>query len=631
MRRLPSLLFTALLSSVLVSLFAAQLNQLIGMRGLETEDAQAQAALPPVPSRWPVTTLQLGTSSSPGDAGSMRASAPYAFRYQYLSGGATGQGWATWNTDGSFATRYIQDSVANGITPVLTYYVMRQSDPGRSLRDSEANATNIQTVSTMTAYFNDFKLLMRRAGAFPNTPVVVHVEPDLWGFMQRRATGDNPTTVSVQVASTGLSELAGLPNDASGFARAIVKLRDTYAPNVLLGYHMSIWGTGNDIVYSDPSNTTVDSLATRSANFYLRLGANFDVSFTDWTDRDAAFKQYQYGDGGRSWWDEADYARNVRFLSKFSAATGKRLVVWQIPFGNTKMRAMNNTWNHYQDNHIEWLLDDVSRAHLAEYAQAGVIAFLFGRGASGATCACDANNDGVTNPAPINGNDRLSINADDDGGFFKEKVAEYYAAGAPPLPFVAAPSNPTATRTPSPQPSRTPTATRTPQATATKTPLPTGASPTRTPGTAAATPTRTATPVSSGAITVTFDDKAGSGDLNGQYPSGVIDWGSGSWFHSRPWGLLTTKSVSFENGSISSASFRLITPKRLVSLQAYNGDTTAATVTISCDGQPMTRVTLAARQLATIATNWTSTCSTVTISTSNSWDTNFDNLVLYPS
>ena len=37
--------------------------------------------------------------------------------------------------------------------------------------------------------------------------------------------------------------------------------------------------------------------------------------------------------------------------------------MWQIPLGNTKMRAQNNTWGHYQDNRPEWLLDDaVSRA-----------------------------------------------------------------------------------------------------------------------------------------------------------------------------------------------------------------------------------------------------------------------------
>jgi hypothetical protein len=95
---------------------------------------------------------------------------------------------------------------------------------------------------------------------------------------------------------------------------------------------------------------------------------------------------------------------------------------------------MNNTWNHYQDNKVEWLLDDPDRTHLQEYLQAGVVAFLFGRGADGATCPCDSNKDGVTNPAPINGNVRASLNEDDDGGYFKERAQAYYASGALLLP-----------------------------------------------------------------------------------------------------------------------------------------------------------------------------------------------------
>ena len=42
----------------------------------------------------------------------------------------TGSGWATWNTNGDFARFYIEDSVANGIIPVFTYYKMFQSQPG---------------------------------------------------------------------------------------------------------------------------------------------------------------------------------------------------------------------------------------------------------------------------------------------------------------------------------------------------------------------------------------------------------------------------------------------------------------------------------------------------------------------
>ena len=110
------------------------------------------------------------------------------------------------------------------------------------------------------------------------------------------------------------------------------------------------------------------------------------------------------------------------------------MVLWQIPYGNTKMRAMNNTPGHYQDNRVEWLLGDAGRVHLGEYVDAGVIAALFGGGAARVTCPCDQMEDGVTDPAPINGNDRPSLTADDDGGYFAERAAAYYADGPLPLP-----------------------------------------------------------------------------------------------------------------------------------------------------------------------------------------------------
>jgi hypothetical protein len=395
--------------------------------------AAAPAALGPLPAGWP-STLQLGMSDGPGGAAALKASANFGFRYQYLAGGVnTGNGWATWNTDAQFVTYYVQDSVQHHVTPVFTYYMLLQSTPGNTLPEPDADFTNLQNVATMTAYYNDLKLFFQRAGAFAGTRVVLHVEPDLWGYMQQRAVADNATTVPAQVAATGLPELAGLPNDLTGFARAVIRLRDAHAPNVQLGYHVSVWGTRVDILYSKPPDAEVIALGARAAAFYQSLQAPFDLLFAEFSDRDAAFKQYVYGDGGRSWWAAADYARNVLFLSTIAAATQKRLVMWQIPLGNTRMRALNNTWNHYQDNVVEWLLDDASRAHLTAYAQAGVIAFLFGRGADGATCACDAANDGVTNPAPINGNSATSLSADDDGGFFRQKAREYYTAGALPL------------------------------------------------------------------------------------------------------------------------------------------------------------------------------------------------------
>src|ERR1700704_4663605 len=83
----------------------------------------------PLPSLWP-TTLQLGMADEPGDAAALHRAAPFGFRYQYLAGGVnTGQGWATWNPNGSFVTRYEQESWTAGAIPRFTYYMLLQSKP----------------------------------------------------------------------------------------------------------------------------------------------------------------------------------------------------------------------------------------------------------------------------------------------------------------------------------------------------------------------------------------------------------------------------------------------------------------------------------------------------------------------
>jgi len=370
--------------------------------------ATATPKLPPLPAHWPAA-LQIGMSDSPGGAAALRKAAPFGFRYQYLAGGVnTGQGWSTWNPNGTFASMYVQDSWAHGLVPVLSYYMLLQSKPGGG-DEAHADLGNLRNAQTMSAYWSDVQLLFQRVRG--TKPVVVHVEPDLWGYLEQA----NATTL------------------AASFAQHWIALRNKLAPNVLLAYHMSGWGTKHDIAYEDPPDATVRAYAAQSAAFYRGLHAKFDVSFEDFSDRDAGFYAKINGNPN-TWFTPADFHRHLLYAQTFVRLAGVRMVAWQIPLGNTVMQAMNNTWDHFQDNRVQWLLGPDSRAHLRAYIAAGFIGFLFGRGADGATCACDAANDGVTNPAPINGNTRPSLSADDDGGYFKAQAAAYYRDGALPLP-----------------------------------------------------------------------------------------------------------------------------------------------------------------------------------------------------
>lgn len=405
-----------------------------GEPGEQGTSAPRTAIAVAVPAGLP-TTLQLGMASAAGDAQRIAAIAPFGYRYAYLAGGAgTRHNWQTWGAgDGSIVGDYIRESRAAAMVPVFSYYNLYQSLPAGA--ESEALAKATARPDIMAAYFHDLARFFELAAAEGGT-VVLHVEPDLWGFFQARARAGGASTVPVVVASPVLASMDWLPQDARGFARAIVALRDRLAPNVLLGYHISPWAAGDDPFVQDVSVRRTREIGAALADFYDSLGAPFDLVFYEFSDRDAGYKQIVLKDGGANWWDERDFERHLVLLGAFNERVRLPLIAWQIPYGNTKMRALNNTDGHYQDNRVESLLEEATRHRLEAYAALGTIAFLFGRGADGPTDASDAKGDGVTNPEPINGNLRESLSADDDGGYFAERARAYYAAGVLPLPGV---------------------------------------------------------------------------------------------------------------------------------------------------------------------------------------------------
>src|SRR6185503_2140064 len=113
-----------------------------------------------------------------------------------------------------------------------------QSLPGGG-SEQQAVLTNLNTTATMQAYWADLKLFFQTAGAFPSKKVILQVEPDMWGYVQQQTGGsDNAASIAAKVNATGVSEVAGLPDNVAGVAQGIVRLRNQYAPNVSLGYQV---------------------------------------------------------------------------------------------------------------------------------------------------------------------------------------------------------------------------------------------------------------------------------------------------------------------------------------------------------------------------------------------------------
>ncbi|MEA2147098.1 MAG: hypothetical protein QOG59_2685 [Solirubrobacteraceae bacterium] len=314
------------------------------------------------PLGWPHHVV-LGLADPPGDAHALASRTHVDARYQYLAGGVnTGHGWATWNPGGSFASMYVRESIAAHVITVLTYYQLLASTPSQGADERTRDLSNLRDGATMRAYWADFTLLLRRvAGASAHHLVIIHVEPDLWGYLE-------------QARAIGL---------ARAFAHHLLALRARWAPHVRLAWHLSVWGTNEDPTYSKPSLTHMDALGVQSARFYLSLRAHFDLVFNDVTDRDAGFYQHVEGNP-HTGWTAADFHRHDRYLGAFTRAAHTSVVLWQLPLGST---FLNDTWTHYRDNRLQWWLADPSGAHLRATRAAGVIGLLFGGGAAGTTSA----------------------------------------------------------------------------------------------------------------------------------------------------------------------------------------------------------------------------------------------------
>ncbi len=429
--------------------------------GLQPRNAQAlvsgvatptpTAVTPTTPATQPGGThhFAFGLDSAPGNVqymNSMRSQngAAFDYRYQYLSGGVnTGHGWETWNTPaGEFATYYIQDSANNHYIPVLVYYEMLQSNGScGACAEAQKDLSNLDNPGTMNAYYANWALLMQKIGAAHTTTMII-VEPDLWGFIEQSVVGGTNSAASApaSVASSGYGAVAGLPNTAQGFAWALLHLRDLYAPNAVLAIHASLWGTKFDIASNTDPNLNVTGLAQSEAHFLLSAGitgtpkgiSHWNLISNDVADRDSE-------QSGGHWWDRTNqtfpnFSRYLQFIGALTADSGLHVIMWQVPEGNQYFDTENDSQGHTQDNQAEYIL-----GHVADYAHAGIIGVLFGPG-QGGTEYYDADKDGITNPAPISTyecnqcNNHQSQYADDDGGYLRIFVGQYYKNGAYPLP-----------------------------------------------------------------------------------------------------------------------------------------------------------------------------------------------------
>jgi hypothetical protein len=399
--------------------------------------------------------LALGLAAGPPDlaaGGWVPASGVrWDYAYQYLAGGAnTGGGWQTWNAGGQFPVLYARSARSAGAVPVFPYYMLLQSNgPCGSCGEAQKDLAHLDDPAVMAAWFSDFATLMHRLGSDYGGPAIVHVEPDLSGYAEQAVidpanhcyghcsgAGNDPNHLHAAVASSGVAAVSGFADTYQGFNDAILHLRDLYAPNVALAFHVSDWATlfdvgsypGGDVDFAMKGQLAGQFAAASGVVASAPGVSHYDLVFNDVADRDSGMSGV--------WWDRTnrtfpDFTRWESYVAAVHAATNVGVMVWQVPVGNQWFDTVDGTPGHEPDNRVEYFL-----AHPDELARAGIVGVLFGGGNPGTTSPMDADHDGVTNPPSRcsgNGmgggticNNHATQSADDDGGYLRMAAGSYY-------------------------------------------------------------------------------------------------------------------------------------------------------------------------------------------------------------
>lgn len=313
-------------------------------------------------------------------ANATATAAPFDVRYQYvhsqpalsqvcyqncLDSCKTNGWWGCWGTYNqsesgiyiSWWNNYVtQVTWQNAQRPQIfhwTWYSLRDLGDAAGEGDGPGEVRAVNDTTLLTHYMNDFRFFLQKIGY---SRVMVHLEPDFWGFARSLQNG-NPHLVPAQVTAANPTDCATQENSVAGLARCLISMVRKYAPNATVGLHASCWDWQTNV---------------QACGQYMKeLGAaNGDFMVTDVSDRDAGWYDTHGGTG--SWWDSQKATAYLSFVKTLSESVHKPMVLWQIPVGNA---TLDNTLNRYKDDKVDYLF-----SHMNQVADAHVVALLFGAG-----------------------------------------------------------------------------------------------------------------------------------------------------------------------------------------------------------------------------------------------------------
>jgi hypothetical protein len=316
-------------------------------------------------------------SETPGQDWQVNSGVPWDYVYQYIT-----YGWEGWGDN--FVNRFVTQAWNKHYIPVISVYLMLDA-PDACGESATCYAGKLQNAATVSAYLASLQRAVQQANGAQ--PVIFHLEPDFYGYMQQHnysqgvAQPDSPANYPVAL------NVSSYPNNLAGFGRRLVDVIHQAAPNALVAPHASMWATN-----VEPNNVPAEevvSLAQHTATFINAMGgAQADLLFVEWSDRDSGCTDLPQCQPPRPWWDDTNRAlprvsRALLWENALSAAAGKRLILWQVPAGNM---SLNDTCDHYRDNRPAYAF-----RHPRDLYDTGVIAILFG---AGAECLTNPSTDG---------------------------------------------------------------------------------------------------------------------------------------------------------------------------------------------------------------------------------------------
>ena len=305
--------------------------------------------------------------------------------------------WGLWNQPpGSYVTNFLNRVEGNGHVPMISYYIFPMAF------NSEGSLAPANDTSQLKRYFDDWRFMLQQIG---NRKVLLHMEPDLWGFaMQENGT---PQNIPAKVKEANSTDCGSLDNNLTGFSKCLIHMVRKYAPGAKVGLHASAWAVGGDINTNTNPNLNIPLYAARQGDYLNALGAqDTDFLVVETLARDADYirlvlKEWcPSNNPSCSWWDTSNktlpnFDQHFRWVTELNKVVKKPLVWWQMPLGNLDLP---NQYQKYKDNRVDYFLQP---AIMDKIVEMGGVLVAFGAG--------EINN---TNPLT-------------DGGNFVNRAAQY--------------------------------------------------------------------------------------------------------------------------------------------------------------------------------------------------------------